>query len=454
MKIVIIGGGKIGYSLAVELSNEDHDVILVDHNKEKVAMISETLDIIALQGNGAAIDMQREANVDESDLLVAVTGEDEVNLLACVVARKLGCKNTIARVRNREYSEQLYVLKEELGLSMAINPEQLAAQELYRLLQIPAFLRRDTFAKGKAEIVELGITAESVLCGVRLMDMAKHIKTRMLVCAVTRAGSVIIPDGQFTLNEGDRIFVTAPASALVELTHELKLRSRRSKDVMIVGGGKICEFLTPMLIKSGTRVKIIEQDSARCLSLAETMPEADIICSDGTKKEVLKLHNVDRMDAVLPLTNMDEENIIIGMLARKLGVPQILTKINRTEYAEILGERDADSLISPKDLSSHEIVRYVRAMENTGGSAVITIHRLADGGAEALEFAVTAATKNLDRPLSEIKLKPGILLACINRMGKIIIPGGRDKMFAGDTVVVVTTAGREVLDLNDIFARE
>lgn len=454
MKIVIIGGGKIGYSLAVELANEEHDIILVDNDKEKVSMISETLDIMALYGNGAAIGIQREANVDESDLLVAVTGEDEVNLLACVVARKLGCKNTIARVRNREYSEQLYVLKEELGLSMAINPEQLAAQEMYRLLQIPAFLRRDTFAKGKAEIVELGISADSLLCGVRLMDMSKHIKTRMLVCAVSRGGSVFIPDGQFTLNEGDRIYVTAPASALVELTHELKLRSRRSKDVMIIGGGKICEFLTPMLIKSGTRVKIIEENRARCAFLAETIPDADIICADGSKQEVLKLHNVGRMDAVLPLTNMDEENIIIGMLARKLGVPQLLTKINRMEYAEILGDQGADSLISPKELSSHEIVRYVRAMENTGGSAVITIHRLADGGAEALEFAVTPSTKNLDRPLSEIKLKPGILLACINRMGKIIIPGGRDKMFAGDTVVVVTTAGREILDLNDIFARE
>lgn len=454
MKIVIIGGGKIGYSLAVELANEEHDIILIDSDKEKVAQISETLDIMTLHGNGAAISTQREANVSECDLLVAVTGKDELNLLSCILARKLGCKNTIARVRNREYTEQLYVLKDELGLSMAINPEQLAAEEMYRLLQMPAFIKRETFANGRAEIVELGVAADSVLCGIRLMDMSKHIRTRMLVCAVSRGGRVFIPDGQFVLNEGDRIYVTAPASALAELIHELRLRSKRSKDVLMIGGGRICEFLTPMLIKSGTRVKIIEIDRRRCEYLAEALPEASIICADGSKQAVLKMHNIEKMDAVLPMTNMDEENIIIGMLARKSGVPQLLTKINRTEYAEILGDRGSDSLISPKQISSHEIVRYVRAMENTGGSAVITIHRLAEGGAEALEFAVTPATKHLGTALMDIKLKPGILLACINHMGRIIIPGGRDIMSAGDTVVVVTTAGRQVLDLNDIFARE
>lgn len=454
MKIVIIGGGKIGFSLAQELVGEEHDIVLVDNDKEKIRIGSEALDIMTLYGNGAAISTQREANVAESDLMIAVTGQDEINLLACTLARKLGCKNTIARVRNREYAEQLYVLKEELGLSMAINPELLAANEMYRLLQIPAFIKRDTFAKGKAEIVELGVSADSVLCGVRLAEMPKHIRTRMLVCAVVRDGRAFIPDGQFELNDGDRIFVTAPASALVELTRELKLRSRKSKDVMIIGGGRICEYLVPMLLKSGTRVKVIERDRARCEYLAEIFPDAAVICGDGTKQETLRLHNIARMDAVVPLTNLDEENIIIAMFASKLGVPQVLTKINRAEYAEIFGEAGADGIISPKELSSREIVRYVRAMENTGGSAVITVHRLADNGAEALEFAVTEATKNLGKPLMDIKLKPGILLACINHMGRIIIPGGRDTLCAGDTAVVVTTAGRDIIDLNDIFARE
>lgn len=455
MKIVIIGSGKIGYSLAVELAGEDHDIIIVDSSREKVRRVSDSLDVMTVYGNGASIDTQREAGVDSGcDLVIAVTGSDEVNILACILAKKLGCGNTIARVRSREYTEQLYLLKDELGLSMAINPELLAAMEMYRLLQIPAFIKRETFAKGRAEIVELGIDAKSVLCGVRLTDMSRYIKTRMLVCAVLRDGKTLIPDGQFTLCEGDRIFVTAPSSGLVELTHELHLRSKRSKDVMLIGGGKICEHLAPMLLRSGSRLRIIEKDRARSEYLAELFPEATVICADGTNQSVLRLHNAGHMDAVLPVTSIDEENIIISMYLRKLGVPQVLTKINRSEYAEMLGSRGSDSVISPKQISSHEIVRYVRAMENTDGGAVITIHRLADGGAEALEFAVTEETRCIGVPLMDIKLRSGILVACINRMGKIIIPGGRDKLLPGDTVVVVTTAGREVLDLNDVFDRE
>ena len=440
MKIVIVGAGKIGYSLAEELANENHDITVVDIEKEKVKLLSDTLDVMTLCGNGAAISVQREANVDESDLLIAVTAQDELNMLACIVARKLGCKNTIARVRNLEYTEQLYVLKSELGLSMTINPELLAAKEIYRLLQIPAFIKRDTFAEG------------SPLDGLQLADLRRKIRVHVLICAVLREEKVFIPDGSFVLRKGDKIYVTAPASSLVELTHELKLRSKKSKNVLIVGGGRIAEYLAPMLIKTGTSIKLIEMKRSRCEYLAEKYPEVNVICSDGSSQAVLRTHNIRQMDAVLPLTNMDEENIIIGMFARKMGVPQLLTKINRLEYGEILGDRGADSLISPKSLSTYAIIRYVRAMENTGGSAVLTIHRIADGGAEALEFAVTDVTEHLHERLADIRLKPGILIVCINHMGRIIIPGGRDTLSAGDTVVIVTTAGREILDLNDIFA--
>lgn len=454
MKIVIVGGGKIGFSLAEELAGENHDIVIIDNNKEKIRVISDTLDVMTVCGNGAAISVQREAGVDDADLLIAVTTSDELNLLTCIVARKLGCANTIARVRASEYSEQLYVLKDELGLSMAINPEMLAAKEMYRLLQIPAFIKRDTFAEGKAEIVELVIGKDSVLNGVRLADMPNRLRVRVLVCAVIRDADVFIPDGNFTLREGDKIYVTAPASVLVELTRELKLPHKRPKNVLVVGGGRIAEYLTPMLLKSGCSVKIIDMKRERCEYLAEKLPSANIICSDGSSQAVLKMHNIAAMDAVLPLTDMDEENIIIGMFARKMGVPQLLTKINRSEYGEILGDRGADSLISPKEISSHAIVRYVRAMENTGGSAVITIHKLAGGKAEALEFAVTESTKNLGVPLMDLKLKPGILIVCINHLGKATIPGGRDSLSKGDTVVIVAPVGRDIIDLNDIFAKE
>ncbi|MDO4816089.1 MAG: Trk system potassium transporter TrkA [Bacillota bacterium] len=452
MKIVIIGGGKVGALLASELTNENHDVVIIDEDKEKVKLFSETMDVMTLHGNGALASVQREADVDESDLVIAVTAQDEMNILACIVARKLGCPNTIARVRNRGYAEQMYMLKDDLGLSMVINPELLAAKEFYGLLQMPAFMNRDSFAEGRAENVELAVDKDSVLNGLCLKDMSSKVNVKVLVCAVVRDGKVFIPDGNFVLSEGDKIYVTAPARMLAKLTHELKLRSRKSKNVLIVGGGKIAEFLAPMLLKSGTRVKIIESDRNRCSYLAEIMPDASIICSDGSSQAVLKMHNIEHMDAVLPLTNIDEENIIIAMFARRVGVPQVLTKINRMEYGEILGDRGADALVSSKELCSYEVVRFVRAMENTGGSAVLTIYKLADGKAEAQEFAVTDATKNLGVPLMNLKLKPGILIACISHKGKIIIPGGSDMLSSGDTVVVVTTAGRAIIDLNDIFA--
>lgn len=452
MQIVIVGDGKIGSALAEQLSREGHEITIVDRSGAPLQQTVEDLDILSVEGNGATYATQMEAGVDEADLVIAVTAQDELNMLACIVARKLGCKNTIARVRNLEYTEQLYVLKSELGLSMTINPELLAAKEIYRLLQIPAFIKRDTFAEGKAEIVELFIADGSPLDGLQLADLRRKIRVHVLICAVLREEKVFIPDGSFVLRKGDKIYVTAPASSLVELTHELKLRSKKSKNVLIVGGGRIAEYLAPMLIKTGTSIKLIEMKRSRCEYLAEKYPEVNVICSDGSSQAVLRTHNIRQMDAVLPLTNMDEENIIIGMFARKMGVPQLLTKINRLEYGEILGDRGADSLISPKSLSTYAIIRYVRAMENTGGSAVLTIHRIADGGAEALEFAVTDVTEHLHERLADIRLKPGILIVCINHMGRIIIPGGRDTLSAGDTVVIVTTAGREILDLNDIFA--
>lgn len=452
MKIVIIGGGKVGVLLASELAGENHDIVIIDNDKEKIKVFSETMDVMTLYGNGALAEIQREAGVDEADLVIAVTAEDELNMLACIVARKLGCPNTIARVRNRGYTEQMYLLKEDLGLSMVINPELLAAKEFYGLLQMPAFMNRDSFAEGRAENVELHVEKDSVLNGLCLKDMPSKVKVKVLVCAVIRGGKAFIPDGNFVLAEGDKIYVTAPASMLAKLTHELKLRSRKSKNVLIVGGGKIAEFLAPMLIKSGIHVKIIELNRERCEYLAELMPEANIICSDGSSQSVLRMHNIEHMDAVLPLTNMDEENIIIAMFARRVGVPQVLTKINRMEYGEILGDRGADALVSSKELSSFEVVRYVRALENTGGSEVLTIYKLADGKAEAQEFAVTDATENLGVPLMNLKLKPDILIACISHRGKIIIPGGSDMLSSGDTVVVVTTAGRAIIDLNDIFA--
>jgi len=451
MKIVIVGGGKVGLTIAAQTAREGHDITLIDSNREAVNQLAAKLDIMVAYGNGAALDVQREADVGSCDLLIAATPQDEVNMMCCVLARKLGCENTIARIRNHEYTEQLYLLRRELGLSMTINPDLATAREIFRLLQFPGFLKRDAFVRGRVEIVALAIRANSPLCGKRLMDLPKLLKLRFLVCVVQRGNEVRIPDGRFELREGDEIYVTAPATELVRLMHGVGLKKRGMKDVLIVGGSRSAVHLADMLIRTGARVKLIEKDHARSHALAELLPEATVICDDGSSQAVLNRENVSLMDAFVTLTNIDEENIIMSMYANHIGVQQVITKINRTEYNEILQHRGVDCIISPKLLCANDIIRYVRAMQNTADSSVQTIHHLADDKAEALEFEVTSKIRHLGVPLMELPLKRQILLACIYRRGKVIIPNGHTHLAKGDNVVVVTTANRVILDLNDIF---
>ena len=451
MKIVIVGGGKVGRTLAEQLAREKHDIVLIDSNREVVSLLSAQLDIMVMYGNGASMHTLQAAEVGTSDLMIAVTPLDELNFMCCVIARKLGCPNTIARIRDPEYHEQLYFLREELGLSMTVNPEWTAATEIYRLLQVPGFLKRDSFAKGRVEIVEIVLQADSPLCGLQLIDLHKRLKLRVLVCAVERGSKVVIPDGSFTLEQGDKIYVTAATGELGELLRGVGIRSRKAKDVLIIGGSRISQALSAMLIRSGTRVKILERSPERAAKLAELLPEATIICADGTNQETLNTENISQMDAVITLTNFDEENLIISMYANYLGVPQVITKINRTEYTEVFRDKGIDCVISPKFLCAQHIIRYVRSMQNLSGSSVITMHHLVNNQVEALEFLVTESTKNLGKTLSEIRLKPNILIASISRMGRVIIPGGSDTIELGDTVILVTASDRVILDLNDVF---
>ena len=451
MKIVIVGGGKVGRTLADQLAREKHDIVLIDSDREVVTQLSAQLDIMVMYGNGASMRTLQSAEVGTSDLMIAVTPMDELNFMCCVIARKLGCPNTIARIRDPEYHEQLYFLRDELGLSMTVNPEWTAAIEISRLLQIPGFLKRDSFAKGRVEIVEIVLQPDTILCGLRLQDIHKKLKARVLVCAVERGAKVVIPDGSFTLEAGDKIYVTAATGELGELLRGLGMRSRKAKDVLIIGGSRISLALAAMLTHSGTRVKIIERSAERANKLAELLPEAVIIHADGTNQDVLNTENVSQMDSVITLTNYDEENLIVSMYAKYLGVPQVITKINRTEYTEVFRDKGIDCVISPKFLCAQNIVRYVRSMQNTSGSSVITMCHLVNNQVEALEFLATDATKHLGKTLSEIHLKPNILIACINRMGRVIIPGGSDTIEKDDTVIIVTASGRVILDLNDIF---
>ena len=451
MKIVIVGDGKVGFALTAQLAQEGHDIVVIDNNKKVLQESAEQLDVMVVHGNGAGVKAQKQAGIEDADLLIAATSADEINLLCCIVARKLGSAHTIARVRNPEYVEQIYFLKDELGLSMTINPERAAAREISRLLQFPSFLKRDSFAKGRAEIVEMVIKEGSVLEDKLLSELYQIAKVQVLVCAVKRGGRAYIPDGSFRLMRGDRIFVTAPTHNLARLIKHLGLQTQKIREVILVGGSSIAYYLAMDLFLNGIRVKIIESQAERCLELAELLPKAMIIHGDGANQSVLLAEGIEKTDAVVTLTNLDEENFLVSMYANYLKVPKVITKINRTEFNDIFQDKGIDCVVSPKLLTANDIVRYVRAMQNKTGDSMITLHRIADDMAEAMEFPVTEETRHLGETLIKIRLRPNILIACINRRGKIIIPKGDDTIELNDTVIVVTTAEQRINELNDIF---
>lgn len=451
MRIVIVGDGKVGVALTEQLTKEGHDVTIIDNNPQVLEQSQELYDIMVVQGNGASMSVLKEADIGSADLMIAATSGDETNLLSCIMAKKLGNVHTIARVRNPEYSEQLVLLQDELGLSMTINPELAAARESYHLLQFPGFLKRDSFAKGRVEIVEIKVSDQSKLCEIPLNKLYEIAKVKVLVCAVERGSEVYIPNGNFVLKAGDKIYVTAGAQDLADLMKHLGLQKEKIKNVIIIGGSRIAVYLAMRLLRSGVTVKIIEQKPERCVELSTVLPKATIIQADGSRQDVLLAEGLLETDALITLTNMDEENLIISMYGNHVGVPKIITKINRTEYIEIFKDMGIDSVVSPKQLCSNDIVRYVRAMENSNGGTVITLHKIVNGKAEALEFQATGSTKHLNQSLASIPLKKDIIIACITRRGKTIIPKGDDVIQCGDSVIVVTTQEQAIYDLNDLF---
>ena len=451
MKIVIVGGGKVGYAIAQEASGEGHDITIIDNSRTKVERLSLGLDCMAMLGNGTSLETLRGANVGESDLLIAATPSDEINILCCILARKLGCPHNIARLHGWEFKEEMHLLREELSLSMTVTPDGSAAREIFRLLQFPGFLKREVFVKSRAEIVAFGLKENDLLQGKRLMDLPRVLKQKILVCAVRRGDEAIIPAGSFQLEAGDEIFVTAPSAELSRLVDHLGMRKKQTKNVMIIGGGRLGAGLALMLANAGVRVKLMEKDPERCKELAERLPNVLVLCADGTRQDVLKSENITQMDAVVALTNMDEENVFICMYANMMGVPQAIPKVNRTEYGAVCQNCGIRYFVSPKDICAQEIARYVRAMQSTDAESVLSMYSMMDGKVEALEFEVTADVPHLGVKLSDVKLKPNILLSCITRQGKVLFPGGSDSLEKGDIVVVVTASNRVIVELRDIF---
>lgn len=453
MKIVIVGCGKVGYTLAKQLSMENHDITIIDNSSKVIEKTQETLDVIVMSGNGAALDIQREARVDEADLLIATTDSDELNLLCCIVAKRLGCRHTISRVRNADYMNQLQFMRDDFGLSMTVNPEFATARTIFRFLQFPSFLKIDSFAKGRVELVELKLAENNVLVGKSLDKLTTELHLKVLVCVVERDNKIFIPKGDFVLRAGDKINVTAPRSELAKMIKRLGISTQKIRNVMIIGGGRIAEYLADELIKSGVDVKIIEQDTERGLELAARFPEALIINDDGSSHDVLLAEGIRETDAVLTLTGIDEQNLVISMYAEHIGVPKTVTKMNRSEYSELFSDKEIGSTVCPKDVIAAEIVRYVRSIDNTDAS-IITLHRIVEGKAEAIEFIANAQTAGLDTPLKDLKLKKNILIACISHNGNVIIPRGMDRISYGDTVIIVTAADEPIVELNDIFEEE
>ena len=407
---------------------------------------------MAVLGHGASRKVLDEAGARHADVLIAATSSDEVNLLSCLTAKKLGCQSTIARVRSPEYTDDIVQLREELGLSFAINPEEACAREVFRLLQYPSFLSREQFAKGRVEVVRFKITEASPLNGLALKNLAGKIRMKVLLCAVDRDGQLVIPNGNFVLQPEDEVFVTAARADLVALIKNLGLGKRKVTQVTIVGGGLLGFYLAHMLSASGVGVKIIERDEERCFDLSEDLPDVDIVHGDGTDADVLYAEGVERSDALVSLTGIDEENIVLSMYARHIGVPTTITKCNRDMYADMFHKMGIDTVVSPKVNCAEEIVRYVRAMANSVGGQMVAMHRLANGKAEAMEFRADGSCKLAGIPLHKLKLKKGILVASITRGRETMIAAGDTVIHVDDAVVVVAETERGIYGLNDILA--
>lgn len=451
MKIIIFGDGKVGAALTEHLSKEGHDVVVVDKDPQVVEEMVNQYDVMGISGNGASRTVLMEAGANKADLLIAATSSDELNILSCLVSKKLGTRHTIARVRNPEYSQQLSFLREELGLSMAVNPEMETATEICRALRFPSAVNIETFARGRVELAEVKIQPGSLLDGQALSSLPERLRVKILVCAVQRDGGIVIPDGSFVLKAGDSIHVTASHPELAAFFKVIGVYKQKARSVLIVGGGKIAHYLAAQLLDVGMQVKIIEQDRQRCHALSDWLPKATVINGDGTDQDLLLQEGIEGVDAVVSLTGMDEENILISMYAQSLHAGKVITKINRLSFLDMLGGMGLDTIVSPKNVAANRIIRYVRAMHNSAGSSVQTLYKIVGGQAEALEFIVADSAKFAGIPLKDLKTKPNVLIACIIRNSRIIIPRGGDALEPRDSVVVVT-ANQYLRDLSDILA--
>ncbi len=450
MKIAIIGLGTIGRTILKTLSGEDHTITIIDEAKDKIESLIEKYDVMGVVGNGASMDIQREAGVAGADVVIVLTNSDELNIFACLVAKSIGVKNTVARVRNPEYRKQILDMREALGISMIVNPEMDTANEIYSLISLPAIAQAERFAKGRVLLVEIVAEKGCALIGETLISLGKKLSSKVLICAVQRGESVIIPSGHFLIEEGDRIHFTSAADDLRDFLSEIHLIKSPLKNIMIVGGSKVAYYLADELSRKKYKVKLLESNREAADNLAEMLPRVTVIHGNGTQHDLLIEEGIEAMDAFVALTDIDEENMIVSMFAGKMNVKRTITQIKSDELYGMLDELGIRNNVSPKDVVANRIISYIRALENTRGSNVLTLYRLVNGQVEALEFHAKKPERIYDKPLKELKIKENCLVACIIRHGTVIIPNGNTAIKRDDNVIVVTTH-KNFDDLTDIF---
>lgn len=450
MKILIVGCGKVGQTLAAELNEEGNDITMIDLDAHAMEDISTRLDIMGVVGNGATHTVLEEAGIDKADLLIAVTGSDELNLLCCIIARRASSCRVIARVRNPVYSTEATYLKDELGLAMVINPEQAAAAEIARVLRFPSAIKIDTFAKGRAELLTFRLSEGSMLVGMSVKDVMIKLGCDILFCTVERGKDVYIAKGDFVFAEKDIISVVASPENLTEFFKKINYKTRSSKNVLVVGGGEMTHYLCGVLKNTHMNVSVIEPDEAKCGLLADEFPSVTVFCGDPSDREFLLEKGADRVDAFVALTRFDEENILLSLFAKGMGECKTVTKVNRIDFDDVIKHLDLDTTIYPENITADIIVRYVRSMKSTMGSNMETLYQLIKGKVEAAEFIVRENSPVINIPLMEMKLKADVLVAAIIRDGKVRIPRGQDVILPGDGVIIVSKL-HAMHDVSDIL---
>ena len=451
MRIIIIGLGTTGRTILRSLSAEGHHTItIIDENKDKVEHLIEKHDVQGVVGNGARMDILQEADVKGADLAIAMTNSDELNVFACLVAKKAGVKNTIARVRNPAYSKQIMDMKAELGISMIVNPERETANEIYNRISLPSIAQVEHFAKGRVWLVEIVAEKGCGLIGETLISLGRKLQSKVLICAVQRGSQVFIPTGNFMIEEGDRIHFTSDVRILRDFLAEINLIKLPLKHIMILGGGKLSYYLADELAKKKYKIKIIEADRQKAEDLADQLPRVTVVHGNGTQHDLLMEEGIASMDAFVALTDIDEENMVVSMFANKMKVRKTITQIKSDNLYSMLNELNLSNTISPKRIVANRVISYIRSVSNTRGSNVLTLSRLVNNQVEALEFAAKKQEDFYDRPFKELQLKENCLIACIIRKNEVIIPGGNTCIKLGDNVIVVTTH-KNFDDLADVF---